>query len=149
MSDDQRPAGTAAKTVAHKRGRPFQKGKGADRDQRINAKGRKTTDFVSLRKLAQSIADEPMIVPGSVTKECPAGTVAVDPVTGLVITKGEWVLRSWALSGDPRLQIQFMETCYGKVPQRTENVNIDLGTLSDEQLAKLVEGKDLDDVVGN
>lgn len=117
----------------------FKKGKGKDRDPHINAKGRPKS-FDDLRRMAQSIANEPMLDA--------KGLYLLDPTDNHVITKGEYVMRQWILSGDSRLQVQFMEICYGKVPQRNENVNIDIGTLTEEQLKLIAEGKSLDDVVG-
>lgn len=65
-------------------------------DQRINRKGRPKT-FDALRALAQQIAHE----------KGDEGTVT------------ESILRDWSKSKDPKLQIQFMEIAYGKVPNET------------------------------
>lgn len=74
--------------------KPFKKG-----DKRINRKGR-PKDFAGVRQLAQTIAHE-------------------DISDGMTVT--EAILRKWAGSKDPRLQLQFMEVAFGKVPQPTEN----------------------------
>jgi len=66
-------------------------------DKRINRKGRPKT-FDALRALAQTIAHE-------------------DISDGMTVT--EAILRKWAGSKDPRLQLQFMEVAYGKVPNET------------------------------
>lgn len=76
------------------------------------------------------------------------GRQLIDPSDNHVISRAEFLIRQWSMSRDSRLQIQFMEVCYGKVPQRNENVNIDIGTLTEEQLKLIAEGKSLDDVVG-
>jgi hypothetical protein len=73
--------------------KPFTKG-----DKRINRKG-KPKDFTALRQLAQTIAHE-------------------DISDGMTVT--EAILRKWAGSKDPRLQLQFMEVAFGKVPSAVE-----------------------------
>lgn len=67
-------------------------------DKRINRKGRPKT-FDALRALAQTIAHE-------------------DISDGMTVT--EAILRKWAGSKDPRLQLQFMEVAFGKVPSPVE-----------------------------
>jgi len=67
-------------------------------DKRINRKGRPKT-FDALRALAQTIAHE-------------------DISDGMTVT--EAILRKWAGSKDPRLQLQFMEVAFGKVPNPVE-----------------------------
>jgi hypothetical protein len=74
--------------------KPFTKG-----DKRINRKG-KPKDFTALRALAQQIAHE-------------------DISDGMTVT--EAILRKWAGSKDPRLQMAFIEYAYGKPPQQVEN----------------------------
>ena len=78
---------------------PFVKG-----DKRINRKGRPKS-FDAARALAQSIAHE-----------------EVTNSKGDTVTVTEAILRQWAASKDPRLQMYFFEVAYGKVPteSRTE-----------------------------
>jgi hypothetical protein len=73
--------------------KPFKKG-----DKRINRRGRPKS-FDALRQLAQTIAHE-------------------DISDGMTVT--EAILRKWAGSKDPRLQLQFMEVAFGKVPNPVE-----------------------------
>ena len=75
-------------------------------DKRINRKGR-PRNFDALRSLGQQIAREQ--VPNSEW------------------TRIEVILRSWAISKDPRLQMAFVEIAYGKVPN-------DLHLTSDNRL---------------
>jgi len=84
-------------------GKPFVKG-----DPRINRKGRPKS-FNGLRELAKQIADE---------KAKSKGQVLV--VDGHSATVVEAILRSWAVSKDPRKQKAFMEIAYGKVPQAVD-----------------------------
>ncbi len=77
--------------------KPFVKG-----DKRINRKGRPKS-FDALRSLAQSIAHE-----------------EVTNAKGETASVTEAILRQWAASKDPRLQMHFMEVAYGKVPQVNE-----------------------------
>lgn len=74
--------------------KPFKKG-----DKRINKKGR-PKDFTGARLLAQSISHE-----------------EVTNSKGDTATVAEALLRQWAASKDPRLQMYFFEVAYGKVPQ--------------------------------
>ena len=78
-------------------GKGFVKG-----DKRINRKGRPKT-FDALRALAQEIAHEVIVQKDG---------------TQLTVTQG--ILRKWAGSNDPRLQIQFMDIAFGKVPAPVE-----------------------------
>lgn len=73
--------------------KPFAKG-----DKRINRKG-KPKDFSALRKLAQGISHED-----------------VTNGKGETVTVVEAILRKWAASNDPRLQMQFVEVAFGKTP---------------------------------
>lgn len=82
--------------------KPFQKG-----DKRINRKG-KPKSFTALRELAQQIAH----------KDLPQRD-------GSAITVTEAILTAWASSKDPRLQMQFIEVAYGKVPATVELSNKD------------------------
>jgi len=83
-------------------GGPFRKG-----DPRINRKGRPKS-FDGLRSLAQEIAHE-------------AAKQGNQPVVidGHVVTVTEAIMRSWAISKDPRLQQKFIEVAYGQVPSVT------------------------------
>lgn len=75
-------------------------------DKRINRKGRPRS-FDALRKLAQDIAHE----------ELQAGDASM--------TTTEAILRKWASSKDPRLQMEFMAVAYGRTPNTTEHANKD------------------------
>jgi len=118
--------------------KPFKAG-----DKRINRKGRPVT-FAALRTLAQQISHE-------VAQGANSYTVA------------EAILRSWANSGNPALQMKFIEVAFGKVPNevggadggpvqirvnygREPNTPVDLSTLTDEQLDRLQAGESLDQV---
>jgi hypothetical protein len=85
--------------------KPFKKG-----DARINRKGRPKS-FDELRTLTQAIAHE--------VARKPTGEplLAAD---GHALTVAEAILRSWAHSRVPALQIRFMEICFGKVPDSVE-----------------------------
>ena len=76
---------------------PFVKG-----DKRINRKGR-PKNFDAARALAQSIAHE-----------------EVTNSKGDTVTVTEAILRQWAASKDPRLQMYFFEVAYGKVPTESK-----------------------------
>ena len=84
--------------------KPFKKG-----DVRINRSGRPKT-FDALRKLTQQLAHEV------------ARTATGEPLTvdGHALTVVEAILRSWAHSKNPALQIRFMECAFGKVPDSVE-----------------------------
>ena len=86
------------------KGKPFVKG-----DPRINYKGR-PKKFDALRELAQQIAHEKAVAKGGQTLV----------VHGRSVTTTEAILRSWATSKNSRLQQQFIEIAYGKVPVVTE-----------------------------
>ena len=86
------------------KGKPFTK-----RDPRINKKGR-PKKFDALRELAQQIAHEKAVAKGGQTLV----------VHGHSVTTTEAILRSWATSKNSRLQQQFIEIAYGKVPNITE-----------------------------
>ena len=75
----------------------------------INRKGRPKT-FDALRELAQQIAHE--------TVKDKSGDPVV--VEGHIATVTEVILRKWAASGDPRLQMAFVEVAYGKEASKVE-----------------------------
>jgi hypothetical protein len=77
-------------------------------DPRINRKGR-PKDFDKLRELAKAISHE------VATKD---GKQII--VNDKIATVAEIILRQWAQSKDPRLQMAFVEFAYGKPPVRTE-----------------------------
>ncbi len=107
---------TAEKQRSIASGKPFTKG-----DKRINRKGRPKS-FDAARALAQSIAHE-----------------EVTNSKGDTVTVTEAILRQWAASKDPRLQMYFFEVAYGKVPT-TSNVNLDVTKLSDDDLQRIIKG---------
>lgn len=74
-------------------------------DTRINRKGRPRT-FDALRKLAQQIGHEDAVGEDG-------APILIDEN---LITTTESILRQWAASKNPVLQIKFMEVAYGKVP---------------------------------
>ncbi len=85
--------------------KPFKPG-----DKRINRKGRPKS-FDALRTLTQQIAHEV------------ARTTTGEPLTsasGHAIAVVEAILRQWAHSKNPALQMRFMEICFGKVPDKVE-----------------------------
>lgn len=84
--------------------KPFKK-----KDPRINRKGRPKT-FDALRTLAQQIAHEV-----ATTK---SGDELV--ISGRKVTVAEAILRKWASSGNSKLQQQFIEVAFGKVPNAIE-----------------------------
>jgi len=104
---------TGSNTVENRgKGKPFVKG-----DPRINRKGRPKT-FDAFRELAQQISHEPAISDGEKLQ-----------INGHVVTVAEAILRRWAASKDPRLQMAFIEMAYGKPPQRTEITGADGGAI--------------------
>lgn len=78
-------------------------------DPRIWKGGRPKT-FDAARALAQQIAHE--------TAKAGGDDVVID---GHKVTVTEAVLRSWAVSRDPRLQMAFMEWAYGKPTQPVDH----------------------------
>ena len=88
--------------------KPFKKGKGANRDPRINAKGR-PKNFDAARELAQAIAHEKAQAGGQ--------TVVVNGHSASII---EIILRRWATSNNFQQQRAFVEYAVGKVPDKLE-----------------------------
>lgn len=85
--------------------KPFKKG-----DARINRNGRPKS-FDAMRQLTQQIAHEV------------ARTATGEPLTaadGHALTVVEAILRQWAHSKNPTLQIRFMEIAFGKVTDSVE-----------------------------
>jgi len=80
-------------------------------DRRINRAGRPRS-FDQLRSLALQIAAEKVIAPD-----------------GSVLTRAEQLLRSWAKSEVPALQLAFAAYCWGKVPDKIEGVQFPNTTL--------------------
>ena len=107
-------------------GKPFTKG-----DPRINRKGRPKT-FDAFRELAQAISHEIALKQG-------------EPliINGHTVTVAEAILRQWAQSKDPRLQMAFIEMAYGKPPQRTEITGAD-GKPVETKITEIVIRKEVD-----
>ena len=97
-------------------GGPFRKG-----DPRINRKGRPKS-FDGLRSLAQEIAHEA----AKQSKEQGGEPVVID---GHIVSITEAIMRSWAMSKDPRLQQKFIEVAYGQVPSVTRLEGADGGAI--------------------
>lgn len=85
---------------------PVDKRFGQPHGNRINKKGR-PKHFDECRALAQSIA------------------IGIIGEGAQRMTMIDAILRKWATSKDPRLQIAFVEYAYGKVPQRQEVTGTD------------------------
>ena len=81
---------------------PTGKGGLGERKHQINRKGRPKS-FDALRELAQQIAHETMV-----------------DQTGNARTVAELIMRKWATSSDPQLQMRYVEIAFGKVPQPVE-----------------------------
>ena len=96
-------------------GKPFVKG-----DPRINRRGR-PKNFDAFRELAQAISHEVALKQGEPLV-----------INGHTVTVAEAILRQWATSKDPRLQMAFIEMAYGKPPQRTEITGADGGKVQIE-----------------
>jgi hypothetical protein len=109
-------------------GKGFVKG-----DPRINRLGR-PKGFDELRKLAKSIAHEPVSKQGSNEKVV---------INNHLVSAAEAILRTWASSPDVRKQQLFIEYAYGKVPTSNTEANVDLTTLNEHQLRRLANGDDL------
>ena len=86
-------------------------------DPRINRKGRPKS-FDALRELAQQIAHE----------EAKSGGQPM-VINGHIVTVAEAIIRTWAQSKDPRLQMAFIEVAYGKAPVRNEITGKDGGII--------------------
>ena len=100
-------------------------------DPRINRKGRPKT-FDAFRELAQAISHEIALKNG-------------EPliINGHTVTVAEAILRQWAQSKDPRLQMAFIEMAYGKPPQRTEITGAD-GKPMETKITEIVIRKEVD-----
>ena len=111
----------------HPEGKPFEKGAG--KDPRINRKGRPKS-FDKLRSLAQEIAHE-------------AAKQGNQPVVidGHTVTVTEAIMRSWAVSKDPRLQQKLIEVAYGQVPSVTRLEGQDGGPIK-IMITRKTEGND-------
>lgn len=72
-------------------------------------RGGRPKSFDGLRELARAIADEKATSGNK--------TLVIDGHSATVV---EAILRSWAVSKDPRKQKAFMEIAYGKVPEKIE-----------------------------
>ena len=92
--------------------KPFTKG-----DPRIWKGGRPKT-FTALQELAQQIAHE--------TAKAGGSTVTID---GHTATVAEMILRQWAQSKNPQLQMRFIEVAFGKVPDKHELTGADGGPI--------------------
>ena len=88
--------------------KPFKK-----KDPRINKNGRPKS-FDALRTLAQEIAHE-------VAQSKEQDVI----INGKKATITEVILRQWAQSKNPKLQQQFIEVTYGKVPTPVEHTGKD------------------------
>ena len=100
------------------------------RPAHINRKGRPKS-FDAFRELAQAISHESAKLP----KERGGGDFVIN---NHVVTVAEAILRQWAQSKDPRLQMAFIEVAYGKAPTRNEVTGKDGG---DVILRVIYEGK--------
>jgi hypothetical protein len=89
-------------------------------DPRINRKGRPKS-FDAFRELAQAISHE----------EAKAGGGQL-VINNHVVTVAEAILRTWAQSKDPRLQMAFIEVAFGKAPVRTEVTGKDGGKIEQD-----------------
>jgi hypothetical protein len=83
-------------------------------DPRINRKGRPKT-FDQLRSLAQQIAHE-------AAKSKDGEPIVID---GRVISVQEAILRRWASSPLPTLQMKFVAVAFGEVPTETRLIGQD------------------------
>lgn len=114
--------------------KPFQKG-----DPRINRKGRPKS-FDKLRDLAVSLANEAAKGIG------PDGKTQIPiEIDGHGVSQIEMILRAMMKQNPER----FIEIAFGKVPDQSENYNINLDDLSDEQLEKLASGSSIRSVLAS
>src|SRR6266496_5823639 len=101
MNDDDQHDEPQRKTV----GRPFEKN-----DSRINKSGRPRS-YDEFRRIAQQIAGED--VPGA---------------DGNTLTRAEALLRQWARSKVPALQLAFAAYAFGPIPTKIEASSLVSGT---------------------
>jgi hypothetical protein len=115
-------------------GRPFVKGD----PRRYKGPPVKMKAFFELRKLAQAIAEEPVLYKNQ------------------LMVRAEQILRQMSESSDRRDQARFIEIAYGKVEDRVLTSNfdvesllekIDLEKLTQEQLDQLASGKNIIEVL--
>lgn len=87
-------------------------------DPRINRKGRPKS-FEALRKLCQSVGDEPAMSGG-------------EPIiiNGHIATVTEMIVRELSHSKDPRQRLAFIEYAYGKPENKTEITGRDGGGIT-------------------
>ncbi len=100
-------------------------GKGGlgERKHQINRKGRPKS-FNALRELAQQIAHETMV-----------------DQTGTARTVAELIMRKWATSSDPQLQMRYVEIAFGKVPTPVEmkgDITANVTTQSADKIVKVL-----------
>lgn len=107
-------------------GRPFQPGKGAQRDPRINTKGRPPSKFAELEAEAQEVLEQ-----------VPIYVEVVDPATGrkrkVRMTRRRALLLAMSSSRDARDRKAILQIAYGTRP-----VHVDL-TSGDEPIEGLAQ----------
>ena len=81
-------------------------------------KGGRPKSFSALQVLAQQIAHE--------TAKAGGASVTID---GHTATIAEMILRQWAQSKNPQLQMRFIEVAFGKVPDKREITGADGGPI--------------------
>jgi hypothetical protein len=99
----------------------------------INRKGRPKT-FDEARALAQAIAHEAAKSGGNPIE-----------INGHAVSVIEAIMRTWATSKDPRLQMAFIEYAIGKPPQHTEITGADGKDLIPVRRVEIILPPDTDD----